>query len=190
MEAQLRYRHHLGSDGFKSTFGGGQKVSRRPRAPEPARIQKPPAKPDIAPSGLPRLDFVQRNISRAADQKSRAKPAHVPTSKERIVDARHAPGQIPQYIEVRKAKMDSRNVVPQGDGCPPGMRLLGENEKQESILDLDEQKEEMIAKLSRLPLNIESPTLLREKKMIEAELDEIERSIDQLKKKYVFVPDD
>jgi hypothetical protein len=70
------------------------------------------------------------------------------------------------------------------------MRLLTDDEKRESIQELNDQKEDIIARLSRMPLKLESPTLIREKKMMEVELDEIEKSIDQLTKKYVFVPDD
>jgi hypothetical protein len=133
---------------------------------------------------------VQRNISGACGQKSRAKPDHVPTYKELVVDTRHAPGEIPHFVGAHKAAMVSKSAVPQADGCPPGMRLLSEQEKQDSIQELTDQKEELTTKLARLPLTIESPTLLREKKLMEIELDEIEKSIDQLKKKFVFVPDD
>jgi hypothetical protein len=133
---------------------------------------------------------MQRNISGAGDQKSRAKPEHVLSPKERAIAARHAPGEIPQYLEVRKTVLQSVNEPPSTQGCPPGTRLLSEEEKAESIQDLTDQKEEITARLARLPLRLESPSLIREKKMMELELDEIEKSIEQLKKKYVFVPDD
>jgi hypothetical protein len=191
LEAQLRYRKGLASDGIKATLGNENKAVRRKKLTEPApRPEKAPAQPDIASAGAPRIDFVKRNINGAGDQKSRAKPERVPSYKELIVENRHPPGEIPRYVGSHKASLVSKNVAPQPDRCPPGMRLLTDGEKQESIQELTDQKDEITAKLARLPLTIESPTLLREKKLMEVELDEIEKSIDQLKKKYVFVPDD
>jgi hypothetical protein len=133
---------------------------------------------------------MQRNIAGASEQKSRAKPAHVPSPKEQAVAARHAPGEIPVYLSARKNVLRAANEPPPERDCPRGTRMLSEEEKEEAIALLTEQKEELMARLAKMPLRVETPTLIRDKKMMEVELDEIDKSIDQLKRKYVFVPID
>jgi SMC interacting uncharacterized protein involved in chromosome segregation len=86
--------------------------------------------------------------------------------------------------------LQAGNEPPPDHTCPRGTRMLTEEEKEESIAILSDQKEELLARLAKMPLTVETPTLVREKKMLEIELDEIDKSIDQLKRKYVFVPID
>ncbi|OHS93813.1 TonB [Tritrichomonas foetus] len=194
MEAKLRYRKELQSAGVKKKTTIGAK----PKKADP----KPPAEPinkiDITHSapkeipkayGAPRIDFVQRNIDQAANQKSRAKVDKGPNRKERIVGRTHAPGEIPRYYTQRAYEMDSSKYESNEPQCPPGMRLLSEEEKEEAILDLTEQKLEIESTLGRAPLRIESPQLQRQQRMLEQQLKDIESSLEQLKKKYVFVPE-
>jgi hypothetical protein len=162
-----------------------------PRKPAEQPPPPPPKPVETARSaGPPRIDFIQRNIDGASGQKSRAKPAHVPTAKERAADARHAPGEVPRYLQARKDAIRGDDRLAPKSQYPPGMRLLSDEEKADAVQGLTEQKEELTARLARMPLRVEGPTALREKRLVEAELDEIDKSIAQLGKKYVFVPDD
>lgn len=146
-------------------------------------------KPEAKPKQPPRIDFIQRNIEGAGEQKSRAKQK-VASKKEKLIEQKHAPGEIPQYIESRKEAIRMEKEPPPKSDIPPGMRLLSEEEKLEAIESLTEQKKDIEAQLSKFSLRLESPTILREKRVLENELDQIEKSIEQLSKKYVFVPDD
>jgi hypothetical protein len=67
--------------------------------------------------------------------------------------------------------------------CPPGMRLLSEEEKLDSLKALGNCKEEIDETLGHAPLRIESQVLIKQ------ELQDIDRSMEQLKRKSVFVPD-
>ena len=200
MEARLRMKKEMGSGGVKKKMGVQKETPKHlPPAPEiskkttekaepPKPSPKAEAKPE-KPKAPPRIDFIQRNIDQAAEQKSRAKK-NVATKKEKLIEQRHAPGEIPHYIEATKEKMRMAKEPAKESDCPPGMRLLSEEEKQEAIESLQEQKRDIESQLSKFSLRLESPTILREKRMLEAELDQIEQSIQQLGKKYVFVPDD
>jgi hypothetical protein len=185
MEARLRYQQSVSSAAVKQKLGiespkrpSPKKTIPSPRAPAPEPEPRPPPSP-------PRIDFVQRNIDSASDQKSRAKQPRSPKEQ-----AMHSPGEVPRYIEARKATIAAENSPRPKSQCPPGMRLLSEEEKEEALRSLKEQKEELTARLGRMPLRIEGPTAIREERMLETELGDVERSIEQLSKKYVYVPDD
>ena len=209
MEAKLRYQKDLQTGGLLSR---PKKVSKNvntaskqaTQAKQPAKQQtkkneEPPKtnKVDITHSapqeipnayGPPRIDFIQRNIEQASNQRSRAKK-EVVNRKEKIVSQKHAPGEIPHYYSKRAAENVSKNNESVELQCPPGMRLLSEKEKQEAIQDLTEQRDEILSTLGRAPLRIESPQLQRQQRILEQQLTDIESSLEQLKKKYVFVPE-
>jgi hypothetical protein len=186
----LRYRQALGSDGVKAKLGiGAKRPSPKPPGTSPRRPPPDPAPPpeDPKPSPpRPRVDFVARNIAQASEPKGRAKPDPKPAEKAPA----HAPGEVPRYLEARKASLEAQGSPPPRGPCPPGTRLLDEDEKEEALQALRDEKEELVARLGRLPLSIESPSAIREKRMLEMELDTIENSIAQLSKKFVFVPID
>ncbi|KAH0794407.1 enkurin domain-containing protein 1 [Histomonas meleagridis] len=138
----------------------------------------------------PRINFVQRNIQSASQQKSRAKPDKPKGMKERIVNSKHAPGEIPKYLEQRKDEIKAKNAPPPDVKCPKGMRLLSDEEKQEAVLSLQQRKQEIEATLAKAPLRIESPQLLRNERQLRQELSEIESTLRHFKKKYVFVNED
>ena len=204
MEARLRYQKELRSGGVTkniNTKAPKKKVAAKP-PPEPKKkVEKPEPEPvnkvDITHSapkeipkayGEPRIDFIQRNINQAANQKSRAKNDKTTTRKDKIINQKHAPGEIPRYSTKRATDTESTSYEDEMV-CPPGMRLLSEEEKAQAIEDLTEQKKEIESTLGRSPLRIESPQLLRQQRMLEQELKDIEASLEQLKKKYVFVPE-
>ncbi|KAK8890713.1 hypothetical protein M9Y10_035498 [Tritrichomonas musculus] len=203
MEARLRYQKELRSGGVKKNINTKPQKKKLEKPPVEAKkkVEKPPPEPvnkvDITRSapkeipkayGEPRIDFIQRNINQAANQKSRAHNDKVPNRKDKIINQRHAPGEIPRYSTKRTLDTESTNELDE-PMCPPGMRLLSEEEKAQAIEDLTEQKLEIESTLGRSPLHIESPQLLRNKRMLEQELKDIESSLEQLKKKYVFVPE-
>ncbi|KAK8890908.1 hypothetical protein M9Y10_028108 [Tritrichomonas musculus] len=191
MEAKLRYQKELRSGSRNSTKSKLKKLD-YPQNGKINKIDITHSAPKEIPKayGAPRIDFIQRNIEQASNQKSRAKGPKVINHKEKVVNRKHAPGEIPDYYSQRALDMEkSSHCYEDGSVCPPGMRLLSEEEKAIAIDDLTEQKQEIESTLGRAPLRIESPQLQRQQRMLEQQLIDIESSLEQLKKKYVFVPE-
>ena len=184
MEAHLRYKAQLGSGGVAGSFGA-KKPTKKPK-PVPKREPKPEIEPEPPKpkKTKPRIDFVQRNIDAAGETKSRA---HQPKPQPRQYGGNHLPGEIPHYLDSRKETL--RDETSQQVQCPKGMRLMTAEEKQEALDDLRAEKADLENKLGRMPLRIESPQLIRQKRIMEDQLDEITQSIEQLTKKYVFIPE-
>lgn len=190
MEAHLRYKKQLNSGfGFQDSY----KPKKIPKAKANQKIEEKNENEPILEDTQEkkkqyRVDFVQRNIEDASYQKSRVpKPKQI-TRKEQIVDSVHEPGKIPNYIYEHKEKERMKHVKTPEMVCPKGKRLLTDEEKLEAIESLNAQKEEIEYQLSHAPLKIESPALLRNKKIMEDQLIEIEKSIESLNRRYVFVP--
>jgi hypothetical protein len=191
MEAHLRYRKDLSSSVFDR--------------PKSARTVKKHIKDEDVPNEnedtitcgntartsrkKPRIDFIRRNIETAATSRSRLKRKVPISAKAAIIDAVHKPGSIPRYVSARKEAMLAERNTPKEARCPPGMRLLSDEEKLESMAVLTEQRAEIEEILGHAPLHIESHTLLRQHRQMEEQLGSIERSMEQLNRKYVFVPE-
>ena len=189
MEAKLRYQKELRTSKNSISKSKMKKLD-YPQRTTINKVDITHSAPKKIPNvyGEPRIDFIQRNIEQASNQKSRVKGAKPLNRKERIVNQKHAPGEIP-YHSQRSFGMDKSNCFEDGTVCPPGMRLMSDEEKAIAIDDLTDQKLEIESTLGRAPLRIESPQLLRQQRMLEQQLQDIESSLEQLKKKYVFVPE-
>lgn len=182
----MRYRRDVESSVFDPPGRTDRKrppsARRASRENDSNAIDHPAAKP------TPRVNFIQRNVAGASCTKSRQKVRGSVTRKERVLNSIHATGSIPRAVsQWRAEKLAERNASPEAR-CPPGMRLMSEDEKIESIASLNAQKEEIEESLARRPLRLESQTLMRRFKEMEDQLDEIDRGAEKLKKKYVFVP--
>lgn len=192
MEAHLRFKRQMNSAApFATEKRTVPKKAPKPKhraipEPEPEPPMKSPIKAN-KPKAEPRIDFIQRNIEEAADAKTRA---HKPKPGPKKYENAHKPGEIPKFITRRKEEIEAEHAPIPESKCPPGMRLLSDEEKMDAILNLKEQKEAIEAQLAKAPLRIESPQLLRQKRMLEQELTDIDASIDQLSRQYVFVPED
>jgi hypothetical protein len=135
-----------------------------------------------------RSTIVRRNIAGASRAKSRQKVRASASRREQVLSSIHAPGSIPRAVWQWRADMLAEKNTPPEARCPPGMRLMSEDEKTESIASLNAQREEIEEGLARRPLIVESQTLMRRFKEMEDQLDEIDQGAEKLKKKYVFVP--
>lgn len=188
MEAKLRYKRDLNSFGVQGSLGKKKTPPKRVVNKVEKEVKKEPEPPvKLKPKSEPRIDFIQRNIQKASEQKSRQK---LPKPSLPDYSSNHKPGEIPKYIGSRKSEIRTEESHPSGVQIPKGMRLLSEEEKSEAISNLNEQKEQILSQLAHAPLKLESPQLIRQKRLLEAELNEIETSIQQLSKQYVFAPAD
>jgi hypothetical protein len=187
MEAHLRYRKDLNSVAFGQPKSA--RVAKKPgKKVPPTEIENEPTTMNAARKP-PRIDFIQRNIDSASSSRSRLKKKIPTSSKEAILDAVHKPGSIPRYVSARKEAILVEKNTPQEAKCLPGTRLLTEAEKLDSLETLTEQKAEIEEILAHAPLHIESQTLLRHHRQMEDQLTQIEKSIEQLNRRYVFVPE-
>ncbi|KAJ3330965.1 hypothetical protein HDU76_004405 [Blyttiomyces sp. JEL0837] len=73
---------------------------------------------------------------------------------------------------------------------PKGMRLLDEQERVESLEFLKQNREDLLAELSKFGLVVESSTLKKKKNALENRLTEIEDAIEVYSRKRVYVKDD
>lgn len=70
---------------------------------------------------------------------------------------------------------------------PPGTRLMGEAERQDTLNDLELAKTETIAMLEKLPVVAHSMRMEKHKAELEAKLQRLERGIETFSKEKVYV---
>ena len=207
MEARLRYQRELQSNGVSKQLGDHKKnppkkksevstATSNQRVPKtsshnnesqpPQHVEKKTTK-EAPAHHEPRIDFIQKNIEQASSQKSRAK---VPQKEPKHFENQHAPGEIPHFVEERKTQLTERKDPTPKYQIPPGMRLMTQGEKEEAISSLLIEKKEIESELAHAPLKIESETAKREIRIREDKLKEIDKSIEQLRAKFVLIPDD
>jgi hypothetical protein len=132
----------------------------------------------------PRTNFITGNI-RAADRMT-------PPRKEVEVRRHKDFGKVPEYLLKRNAEMAMSKLVEEGEArrrveLRPGMRLLPEAERMETLRVLRETQAEVLKALSALPLAL--TTLRQNQRMvaIEAKLTELDKSIKLFSRPPVYV---
>ncbi|PNW79608.1 hypothetical protein CHLRE_08g359850v5 [Chlamydomonas reinhardtii] len=90
-------------------------------------------------------------------------------------------GQVPQYLLERKmqmaAEVEAQARAKEAALIPPGMRLMPEDERLETLEVLKKNREEVDRAIQQLPLRIETPSAIRRKEDLERRLREIEDAI-------------
>lgn len=181
MEAKLRYRKELGSSHFRK-----QNIRKSHKNVKP-KVQESPEPIPQTPRSPPRIDFIQRNIDTASTARSRQPNPSPISRKQCIIDATHELGTIPDYVTDRKIAIEIENSIPDEARCPPGKRLMTEEEKISIIRDLLIQKYNIEQKLAHEPLKMNTLAQLRQHEAMEQRLEEIDTAVEYLKHKYVFV---
>lgn len=100
-------------------------------------------------------------------------------------------GTVPKYLEERKMRqeeesMERRRRAPDPD-CPPGMKLMPNEERLSTLQKLNESRAEALSHLSKMPFVVEIPSVLKRKKDLENKLKEIESAIEIFNKPKVFI---
>ena len=75
-------------------------------------------------------------------------------------------------------------------GCPKGMTLLPEEERLETLKVLQQNAAETNKVLSKMPLLVETPSLIKRKAALEQKLQEIESAIQVFSRTKVYVRED
>ena len=101
--------------------------------------------------------------------------------------------QVPKYLQTRKAQQAAeaewraRNA-PDPD-CPPGMTMMPDSERLETLRVLQQSSDDVKEQMRRLPLRIETPSQIRRQAALEAKLKEVEDAIKIFSREKVFVQD-
>jgi len=135
----------------------------------------------------PRMDFVQRNKMEAA-----AATRPQPVKRQGSADAKHADfGRVPTYLLQRKIEAieAEEEVVRAREAAkiPPGMRLLPEHERLETLSVLQRNKAEVERLIWALPLKIETLGQRRRKDELDERIADIEQGIKAFSKPSVIV---
>jgi hypothetical protein len=162
-------------------------MAEKPSTPRKAPVPRAFETADLAPPS--NTDFISRNRVEAI--------ASVPSKKDLLVprDSKHDDyGRVPAYIEERKAQWaeqreEVRRRMPDPD-CPPGMRLMPEAERLQTLEILKSSQAEAMNQLQRMPFVIETPSLKRKQEALETKLREIEHAGSIFSKPKVYVAGD
>lgn len=159
-----------------------RKTPSKPRVPKRNEVQK------LAPRS--KKDFIRSNAA-AAITSSPPKAEAEPTSPTR----RDGYGEVPQYIQERKAEMaeaarQRQEQEQREEGCPPGMTRMDNAERLETLSVLKKNQRLANQQLAKLPLTIETPSMRRRKDELERKLQQIEEAIKIFSRDVVFIKDD
>ena len=104
-------------------------------------------------------------------------------------------GVVPEYVQQRKAEMAAAKEARQraeqeARDCPPGMSLMSEEERQETLGMLHQNKEATEAALRALPFTTDTIATRRRKEALYAKIDEIDDAIRTFSRPKVYVEDE
>ena len=135
-------------------------------------------------------NFVKENLNRVVFEQDKVRK-NAPKS----VDVPTAPnknyGKVPKYLDkfnrqredaARQKQVDEENAK-----LPPGTRLMGEEERQATLADLEQAKRATNDQLERLPISMKSMRAQAQRKELEEKMTRLERAIETFSKKKVYV---
>jgi len=101
-------------------------------------------------------------------------------------------GKVPKYLMDRKAAQESeeqlrREEAERSAGCPPGTRLVTEEERANVLATIANREKELKKQLQALPFVTKTLSVANKKKELEGRLDEIEEARAQYSKPRVYV---
>jgi hypothetical protein len=132
-------------------------------------------------------NYIAENRNRAIHE------LHPPNLKEASNAADHHKnfGKIPGYINRYKNDADERiermRRQEEEAKMPPGTRLMGEEERLQTLQELQETKKDIQNMLERLPIAQRTQAGEKRKREMEEKLMRIERAIETFSKKTVYI---
>jgi len=155
-----------------------------------------PAPPAHSPGGGRRVgatagrgrDFVGENI-RDATRVKRQEDEAQPDGREFLTKETY--GQVPMYLQERKIELAAEKALKaaeaEAEAVPPGMRVIGEQERLETLQLLAEDRDKVESELRRMPFVVETPSLIRHKAALEGRLKEIDEAVRMFSRTRVLV---
>lgn len=159
----------------------------RPTTPRKAAV---PRANEIAQlAGASNADFIQRNKVKAITMQAKKKDDN-----QNLPSKHDEYGRVPEYLEERKAKWaedeeEIRRRRPDPN-CPPGMCLMPEEERMQTLEVLQQSKTEALNQLRKLPFVVETPMMKKKQEYLEGKLREIEGALVIFSKPKVYIAKD
>jgi hypothetical protein len=158
----------------------------RPSTPRKASV---PKHTDVAQLAKPNdEDFIHRNRADAVTMRTK--------NRENVEESgiHEEFGRVPRYLEERKARWEEedaerRRRMPDPN-CPPGMTVMTEAERQQTLDMLQNSREEALQQLRRMPFVIETPSLRKKQDFLEGKLRELDNALAIFSKPKVYVAKD
>lgn len=102
-------------------------------------------------------------------------------------------GKVPQYIEKIKDEMavqkEIKKLEKEKAKLPPGTHMMSEEERIQTLEELERQKNELYDMLRSMPLSMRTESLKNKKRDLELKLVEVEKAINTFSRKVVYVVD-
>ena len=140
------------------------------------------ARPDL------KKDYVKTNAKAAIGQ-APVRAAEQPVDNPKTLNPSY--GKVPQYIEEFKAKrevqMERKRQEEEQAKCPPGMKLMAEQERLETLEILKKGKEDVWQDINKLPIASNTLTVQRRRAEYEGKLVDLENAIKTFSKPKVYV---
>lgn len=101
-------------------------------------------------------------------------------------------GKVPQYLEKFREEKEAREEMKRKEAedaasCPPGMRLMSESERLETLELLQKGKADVWAAINKLPIASNTPSIMRRRNEYERKLDEIESGLKTFSRPKVYI---
>jgi len=186
--AELADKAKDARNALKDKMDDARWINDRPSTPKKGATPKAHELGVFAPRS--NADFISSN-RRAADKLA---PPETKTIREKKFEqaAKHGDfGRVPEYIEQRKAKIaaekaEMRKRMPDPN-CPPGMKLMPDEEREATLEVLLQSRTEALKQLQHMPFIVETPSAQRKKLALEDKLKEIEDAVALFSRTKVFV---
>lgn len=146
-------------------------------------------------AGSKQRDFVRENAAEVA-----SKAASPRTARGRRVEAdpdftkREGYGKVPNYLIQRKVELareaEAKRAAQEAEAVPAGMRVMPEDERQETLQLLAKSKREAYDRLQQMPFVCETPSQKRAKEETEKRITELEEAERAFARKRVLVKAD
>jgi hypothetical protein len=167
------------------------RTSRRNNTPGRSKPRVPTRNETAKLAPRSKKDFVKSNLMTAVTS-SPPKMAEEDVNK-RVVHEDF--GSVPVYIQEIKAEMaEQQRLATEKEerekGCPPGMTRMSDAERLETLEVLKKNKGVGYDELAKLPMSIETPSLIKRKNALERKLEQIEEAIKIFSRTVVWVNED
>ncbi|OMJ74893.1 hypothetical protein SteCoe_26100 [Stentor coeruleus] len=133
-------------------------------------------------------DYVTQN-AKAAITQAPSKIQQVQVENTKTLNPSY--GKVPQYIEEYKAKreeqMEKKKQDEEQAKCPPGMKLMSETERVETLAILQKGKDDVWQAINRLPIASNTLAVQKKRSECEAKLIELENAIKTFSRPKVYV---
>jgi len=136
-------------------------------------------------------NYVEQNKVEAGDSSIHTKTPTLEKRKTKVTPSKHKNyGKTPSYIVEREAQREATRLAKENaakNRLPPGMRIMEEKERKDTLSLLNKKKLDIARQLAKLPLIIESPSLKRRQQSLEEQQDEIENAIETFSQDVIYV---